>query len=1182
MVQTLIVDDELQVRQLLAHILIKSDHECTLAPDARTARRLLEAKTFDLVLLDIIMPGESGMELLKHIRSDHPDTAVVMISTINDPTMAEETLALGAYGYVPKPFDANAVIINVSNALRRRELEIEHQSHQERLTSLVRQRTAALIESERRHQTLLGALPDPVIAYDPEGRATYVNEAFERTYGWSRDEVLGRRIDFVPEGEREKTSQGWQRIFAGEDVILETRRQTKDGQVLDVLIRGAVTRDPDGQVIESVVILKDITARKKAEENIRKEKEFRDTVLNAMSDAISIINVDDLTIAWANQAFMEEVGLTADQVIGQPCYRVTHHLSRPCQPPNDPCPLAATVKSGCRFTDEHLHFRSDGEGFYADISTNPLGDDTGRVVQVVHVSRDITERKQAEEALRRSEQRFRALFQNMGGGVAIYEAVPDDREFIFRDLNPAGEKIGQVNKADVLGRGVRELFPGVEALGLLEVLGRVNRTGRPEHHPAALYQDDRLTHWVENYVFKLPSGELVAVYEDVTEQKRAEQQLEQQFKFLETLINAAPSPIYYKDAQGHYQGCNRAFLEYIGLDRDQVVGRTVFDLSPPDLAEKYDEMDRTLMRQRGVQVFEAQVRYADGTRHDVIFHKATFLDPDGSAGGLIGIISDITERKQAEAQVQAERERFQTLTDQSPLGVILIRPDGTYAYVNPAFTQIFGYSLADVPDGRTWYRSAYPDPERRRIEISDWKKEIVTRAADGVMNRTSTVRCKDGSDKVVHFRVVGLEAGNHLVLFEDITERTGAEQALRESEDRYRTLVEALPTGFVQINDRTELIYFNDRFAEMLGYPAEVLRGRRILDFLDETNSRIVLDQVERHKKGVTEAYELAWTTKDGRQVFTMMYPNPVYDHEGNYLGSFALIVDITDRKTLESQLMQAQKLESIGQLAAGIAHEINTPTQYVTDNTRFLEEAFADLKTALDKYAAVCREVKQGAHITDLVSDLETTLEKADVEYLTEEIPRAVSQSLEGLGRISDIVRSMKEFAHPGPETKTPVDLNQAILSTITVARNEWKYVADVETDLDPGLPPVPCVAGEINQVVLNGIVNAAQAIAEVVDESSGEKGKILVSSRADGDWAEIRVTDTGPGIPPEIQDRVFDPFFTTKDPGKGTGQGLAIAFRVIREKHGGQLSLSSEPGQGTTFIIRLPLEPGTPGADS
>ncbi|MBU1741139.1 MAG: histidine kinase, partial [Proteobacteria bacterium] len=241
--------------------------------------------------------------------------------------------------------------------------------------------------------------------------------------------------------------------------------------------------------------------------------------------------------------------------------------------------------------------------------------------------------------------------------------------------------------------------------------------------------------------------------------------------------------------------------------------------------------------------------------------------------------------------------------------------------------------------------------------------------------------------------------------------------------------------------------------------------------------------------------------------------------------------------------------------------------------NTRFLEEAFADLQTALDKYAAVWREMKGGARPADLEADLAATLEKADVEYLTAEIPRAVSQSLEGLGRIGEIVRSMKEFAHPGPDTKAPLDLNQAILSTITVARNEWKYVADLETDLDPDLPSVPCVAGEINQVVLNLIVNAAQAIAEAADESSGEKGRILVGTRADGDWAEIRIADTGPGIPPNIRERVFDPFFTTKDPGKGTGQGLAIAYRVITDKHGGAITLTSEENHGTTFVIRLPL---------
>jgi len=228
-----------------------------------------------------------------------------------------------------------------------------------------------------------------------------------------------------------------------------------------------------------------------------------------------------------------------------------------------------------------------------------------------------------------------------------------------------------------------------------------------------------------------------------------------------------------------------------------------------------------------------------------------------------------------------------------------------------------------------------------------------------------------------------------------------------------------------------------------------------------------------------------------------------------------------------------------------------------------------------VDKYEAFSRALESGAPPDELEEILAAGLDQADLAYLREEVPRAVDQSLEGLGRVAAIVRSMKEFSHPGRETKRPVDLNRAIESTITVARNEWKYVADVETEFDPALPPVPCLAGEMNQVMLNIVVNAAQAIAEVIDEGSGNKGRIRVTTRRVGDKAEIQISDTGAGMSPEIKDRIFDPFFTTKEPGKGTGQGLAIAYRVIRDTHGGSITCDSAPGRGTTFTIRLPLTP-------
>nr|MBS0021222.1 histidine kinase [Gammaproteobacteria bacterium] len=259
------------------------------------------------------------------------------------------------------------------------------------------------------------------------------------------------------------------------------------------------------------------------------------------------------------------------------------------------------------------------------------------------------------------------------------------------------------------------------------------------------------------------------------------------------------------------------------------------------------------------------------------------------------------------------------------------------------------------------------------------------------------------------------------------------------------------------------------------------------------------------------------------------------------------------------------------------IAHEINTPTQYVSDNARFLRDAFLDITKMLEELR---RSTAEGAPLP--ASELRRMLEEADADYLLEEIPRALDQSLDGLGRVTRIVHAMKAFSHPSLEEKVPADLNQALETTLIVASNEWKYVAEVTTALDPELPPVACFPGDLNQVFLNLIVNAAHAIAEVVTPDAGAKGRITVSTALlpDGN-AEIRIADTGCGITDENRFKVFDPFFTTKGIGKGTGQGLAIAYNIIVKKHGGTIDFKSTPGQGTSFFIRLPIANGAFSSD-
>jgi signal transduction histidine kinase len=281
----------------------------------------------------------------------------------------------------------------------------------------------------------------------------------------------------------------------------------------------------------------------------------------------------------------------------------------------------------------------------------------------------------------------------------------------------------------------------------------------------------------------------------------------------------------------------------------------------------------------------------------------------------------------------------------------------------------------------------------------------------------------------------------------------------------------------------------------------------------------------------------------------------------------------LDELRLTQAKLLQAQKLEAIGQLAAGIAHEVNTPTQYVTDNVTFLQRAFEKLlrlNTAQNSLADAARAGDVTEHTLQAV---EETRRSIKLDYLTRQVPRAIEQSLEGLGQISSIVKAMKEFSHPSGAEKQPFDIHDVIESTSIVAKNEWKYVADLTFDFDWSLPPVLLLRNEFSQVMLNLLVNAAHAIEQSLPSGSADKGKIVISTKAVDMRAEIRVTDNGCGIPEGARSRIFEPFFTTKKVGKGTGQGLAIAYSVVVDKHGGTIHFETQEGQGTTFVIRLPI---------
>lgn len=549
------------------------------------------------------------------------------------------------------------------------------------------------------------------------------------------------------------------------------------------------------------------------------------------------------------------------------------------------------------------------------------------------------------------------------------------------------------------------------------------------------------------------------------------------------------------------------------------------------------------------------------------------------SGGAVIAHHNITEQIEKSFQLEqtySELSRLALVAERTENAVVITDCDGVIEWVNDGFTRLTNYSLEEVV-GRThgtFLQGPATDPEtieemRRGIrEGTGFSVEVIhyDKGGEPYWLGMEVTPVRDSEGQLQRFIAVERDITREVVLRKKLVAETELMDAI----------LEAIPFQVYWKNEELEFEGCNSAFARYVGCESrEQVIGadeHQVGQLPPDSIDAFVEDATVMSKGSALIDAPRSWVMPTGEKRDLLVSKIPLKDQSGNSTGVVGLFIDVTDRNRLESQLTQAQKLESIGQLAAGIAHEINTPAQYVGDNTRFLRGEFKGILKVIEKYAQQIDTTGPSKSWEERADEIRSTLEEVDYEFIREEIPQAIEQSLEGIERITSIVRAMKDFSHPGSTNKEPADLNKAVESTVTVCSNRWKYAADLELDLMETLPPVPCLVGEFNQVILNLVVNAADAIAEHNGES-GTKGKITLRTFLDGDYAVVTVTDDGPGMPEGVKSKIFDPFFTTKVVGKGTGQGLAISQDVIVQKHGGSIEVQSSPGNGTTFIVRLPL---------
>lgn len=694
---------------------------------------------------------------------------------------------------------------------------------------------------------------------------------------------------------------------------------------------------------------------------------------------------------------------------------------------------------------------------------------------------------------------------------------------------------------------------------------------------------------------------------------QAEAALLEEQSCLRSLMDNLPSTIYFKDRFSRFTRINRELARRFCLgDPDQAVGKSDSDFFDPEhAAQALGDEERIIRTGEPLIDKEEREAWPDGRVTWVASTKMPLRQASGEIIGTFGVSHDITDRKRTEKAL-AEESRLVAL--RAEVGAALIAPctlrrglqhctAALVEWTGVALARIWtldhsaGVLILEASSGLyTHINGAHGSVPLGEKKIGRIARERQSHVSIDVQNdpevgdrewaKREGMVSFVGHPLVMEDKVGGVVAAFGRRILSDATllalssiavqiaqfvQAKRAEEAMLRSEERARLLFATIPhPAYVFDVETLDFLEVNDVAVRRYGYSREEFLRMKTTE-IRPPEEVAKLEDFLHHQVHSSSAAAGQWKhrTRDGR-VIDVEINSQFLDYDGRR-AVLAIAQDVTERIKLEVGLRHAQKLEAVGGLASGIAHEINTPIQFVGDNIRFFQDGFRSLQNLIGKFRELKEAAEAGVVDGEALQGVNQALEEGDLDYLMEEIPKALEQSLDGVGRVATIVRAMKDFAHPEQKQMAAADLNKALASTLIVARNEVKYVADVTTDFGD-LPLVECCMGDLNQVFLNLLVNAAHAIGDVVN-GTGTKGMIRIQTRHEDGHVRIGFSDTGSGIPEAIRPKVFEPFFTTRAVGGGTGQGLAISRSIVVEKHGGTLTFETETGRGTTFWITLPV---------
>jgi two-component system NtrC family sensor kinase len=886
-------------------------------------------------------------------------------------------------------------------------------------------------------------------------------------------------------------------------------------------------RKPKGRVKHSSSTRnqRNILERKQQiQETLRQSEEYYRTL--AEQSLVGIIVLQDSSVIFANDAVAAICGYSVEELLSLPPAKVQALVH-----PEDQPLVWGRLRDRLdgKAVPPHYQCRiihKDGAVRWVEMYSNRIEYGGKPAIQAVII--DITEQKQAEEALRQSEERYRTILEEMGDGYFETDLAGN---FIF--VNDAMIRVLGYSKEEIIEMNYRALRPKKDAKAVFKAYNRIYKTGEPLRNffTEIICKDGRHI-FAETSAFSIRNdkGEIIGfrgVRRDLTERKKAAEALEKsEMRYRQLTENAGEAILVVQDNVIKF--ANPKGAELSGYSIEELVSRPFVEfIHPHDIDMVADRYARRLKGESVPQIYDFRIIRKDGAIRWGELNAVPISWEDRPA--VLCFMSDITERKQAEEALRQSEERYRTILEEMEEGYYEVDLAGTFTFVNDAMSRILGYSRDELIGMN--YKAYTPQEIIKTIfqaynrvyrtgEPLKWYPMAEFRK-DGtrILAEDSVFPLRNEKDEVIGFRGIS----------RDVTERKQAEEALRQSEERYRTILDEMEDSYFEVDLGGHLTFVNNSTCRNLGYSREELLGMSYKNFTAEDDIESVFRVFNEVYQTSTPNKGFPWKTvrKDGAQGFAETSVSLLRDDKGDIIGFRGVGRDITMRKKVEEQLILTDRLASIGQLAGGIAHELNNPLTAII--------GFSDLLLGRDFPIDV----------------------KEDLKTIDQEARRAVN-----------IVKGLLAFAREQRGEKSLVDINTLIQGALQLRSYEQRISnIEVNAQLSPALPQVMGNGTQLQQVFMDIIVNAEQAMLE-----THGRGKITIVTEQVGDMIRTSITDDGPGISPDMMKQLFTPFFTTRDVGKGTGLGLSICHGIVTE-HSGKIYAESESGEGATFVVELPI---------